>query len=356
MNAVATTSTKNSDTRDYVARITVQLEKTIRGFIEIGRLLNEAHESLGRKRWLAMVTDELPFTRRTAEKLMKIATDQRLNNPHYMAKLPPHWTSLHELTLLNDEQLEYGFSENIIRPDAERKDITALKDWRPCEHQHSRNTAAQPGTFGGAASGVASQITGNQVAEAPAATSGLPGIAVRLIPTTHTPLKDIRKLIEEISAVCERFSTAVELAPAYDNLLKIHEEAQRYLRSARQEFRHGTRDNDLGAIKDAFYQIGTGNKLAPNADGSPNPRDIVSSEHTYGELDFKGLAGYCQDLQIVSQYTPVKDLDDRAYSSMLLLIHLEGNPKERASAFKMLSEHAKTSKLSAWYLEVLNAQ
>ena len=156
--------------------------------------------------------------------------------------------------------------------------------------------------------------------------------------------------------MCERYSATVEVPCHHGRLFEIHEEARRYLRSAREEFRRGTRDNDLAAIKDAFYQLGTGKKLAANADGSPNARDIVSAEHTYGELDFEGLAGYCQDLQIVNQYTPIKDLDDCAYASMQLLIHLDGNPKERASAFKVLSELAKTSARAARFIEVLNAQ
>jgi hypothetical protein len=354
MNASTKLQTRTPDTKEYVARISVQLEKTIRSFVEIGKLLTEAHETLGRKAWLEMVMDELPFTRRTAEKLMKIAADQRLTEPNRIGKLPPHWTSLHELTLLDDDQLEYGFSENIISPDAERKHITALKEWRPSAHQRRQRIAARPRASGNAAADLAPQVReqrdGSKLSTAAASSSFTATVSL----SPHAPLNDARRLFEEISALCERHSATLQVAPGYHCLFEIHEEAQRYMRQAREEFRHGSKGNDLAAIKDAFYQLGTGKKLSPNVDGSLNPRDIGSPEHTYGDLNFDGLHNYCQSLGLVGQYTPIEDLDDCAHASQMLLIHLDGNPKERASALKMLSELAKTSFRAARFVKVLN--
>ncbi|MER2218887.1 DUF3102 domain-containing protein [Methylobacterium brachiatum] len=355
MKAISNISARAPDARDYVARISAQLEKTIKGFVEIGKLLAEAQETLGRKAWLTMVTDELPFTRRTAEKLIKIASDTRLTKPEYLPKLPPHWTSLHELTLLNDEQLEYGFSEKIISPDAERKQITALKEWQPSAHLSRRRAPAQPRSSEATAPVLVSCVSERPDSKLSPAATALSEFTVSLALPPHVPLRDARRLFEEVLTLCERHSASLEIPPGYNRLFEIHDEAQRYMQAARKEFARGNKGNDLAAIKDAFFQLGTGTKLFPNSDGSLNPRDVASREHTYGELEFDGLVSYCQSLQIVGQYTPIADIDDDANASQLLLIYFDGNPKERASALKLLSELAKTSHRAARYVQVLNA-
>ena len=48
----------------------------------------------------AMVEDDLPFGKRTAQRLMAIASDQRLSNTTHVSLLPASWQTLYELTKL----------------------------------------------------------------------------------------------------------------------------------------------------------------------------------------------------------------------------------------------------------------
>jgi hypothetical protein len=48
----------------------------------------------------------LPFSERTAQRLMSIASDPRLSNPTHVSVLPNSWGTLYELTKLTDEALQ----------------------------------------------------------------------------------------------------------------------------------------------------------------------------------------------------------------------------------------------------------
>ena len=73
-----------------------------------------------------MINHDLPFTRRTAEKLIKIASDPRITDPKNVSVLPPRWTTLHEITLLSNKQFREAIKKGEIHAEAERKDISAL--------------------------------------------------------------------------------------------------------------------------------------------------------------------------------------------------------------------------------------
>jgi hypothetical protein len=84
----------------------------------------------------------LPFDKRVAQMLMKIAADKRLTNANIVSLLPPHYSSMYEISKLDDEQLEARMADGTIRPTMERKDITAvLKKERRAERE--RELASQ---------------------------------------------------------------------------------------------------------------------------------------------------------------------------------------------------------------------
>jgi hypothetical protein len=88
---------------DFAERILAAYRKAVDAFFETGGLLIESKESLEHGEFLDMVECDLPFSTSTAERLMKIASDQRLA-AHEHAQLPPRWTLLHAMTQLDDDQ------------------------------------------------------------------------------------------------------------------------------------------------------------------------------------------------------------------------------------------------------------
>jgi N6-adenosine-specific RNA methylase IME4 len=101
--------------------------------IEIGRLLNQAKDSLQHGEFLKMIEGELPFSRSTAARFMKISGDRRIvaNVQH----LPAAWGTMYELTKLDDVTFEARLAAGKIHPDMARGDLmVALKEERRAAH------------------------------------------------------------------------------------------------------------------------------------------------------------------------------------------------------------------------------
>jgi hypothetical protein len=102
--------------REWVARITASWQRGVEAIVGTGRLLNEAKAALDHGEWLPMIQRELPFGPSVAQKLMKIAADGRITNTATWRYLPPAWTTLYELTKLDDQTFEAMRAEGSINP------------------------------------------------------------------------------------------------------------------------------------------------------------------------------------------------------------------------------------------------
>jgi len=113
--------------------------KTVEGVRGAGDHLIEAKGELSHGEWGKLTGQTegqqgmLPFSFRTAQTLMQIARCPQISNTHHAALLPPTWTTLGRLASLNTDPEEqesifnYGIKNDYIRPDMERKDVSALK-------------------------------------------------------------------------------------------------------------------------------------------------------------------------------------------------------------------------------------
>ena len=72
--------------------------------IDAGALLIEAKAVLPHGDSRAMVDAELPFSARTAQRLMAIAGGPRIADRSRGSNLPPSWRTLYELTRLDHDQ------------------------------------------------------------------------------------------------------------------------------------------------------------------------------------------------------------------------------------------------------------
>jgi hypothetical protein len=75
-----------------------------------------------------MVADDLPFSLTTADRLIKIAADQRLSSVP-AESLPPRWSTLYELTKLSDD--DWDELRPKIDPTMERSTVTKANRGRP---------------------------------------------------------------------------------------------------------------------------------------------------------------------------------------------------------------------------------
>jgi hypothetical protein len=107
----------------WATRIWAVWQKSVDNIIETGRLLHaaKADPKMQHGEWGTMVESDLPFNRHTAHKLMQIAGDKRLTNVSPGKHLPPSWTTLYELTRLDDDTLERKLRDGTIHPGMRRK-------------------------------------------------------------------------------------------------------------------------------------------------------------------------------------------------------------------------------------------
>jgi hypothetical protein len=109
----------------WATRIWAVWQKSVDNIIETGRLLHaaKADPKMQHGEWGTMVESDLPFNRHTAYKLMQIAGDKRLTNVSPGKHLPPSWTTLYELTKLDDDTLNRKLRDGTIHPGMQRKDV-----------------------------------------------------------------------------------------------------------------------------------------------------------------------------------------------------------------------------------------
>jgi Protein of unknown function (DUF3102) len=131
VSAIAKMARLTRSRADWADAINATWQRAVTHAVQVviltGREIIEAKEALPHGEFLEMITSDLPFEANTAQRLMKIARDQRLSNAAHVPHLPPTWGTLYELTKLSDEQLEKGFEAGTIHRAMERKDVAALR-------------------------------------------------------------------------------------------------------------------------------------------------------------------------------------------------------------------------------------
>lgn len=123
MNEIIRLEPRAVTAADFAARITTTYRRSAEAIIETGRLIAEAKLALDHGEFLAMCESNLPFAARTAQRLMALASDERLANATTLSHLPPDRATLYELHRLSDEKLNAFISDGTINPGMDRKDI-----------------------------------------------------------------------------------------------------------------------------------------------------------------------------------------------------------------------------------------
>jgi hypothetical protein len=74
-----------------------------------------------------MVETDLPFVARTAQMLMAISCDHRLQMRNTVSLLPPSWGTLYQLSTLDNDEWDQAMERGAIRPDMTRGDARRLR-------------------------------------------------------------------------------------------------------------------------------------------------------------------------------------------------------------------------------------
>ena len=110
----------------FAGAISVLWRQADQAFVGIGRLLNSAKERLEHGHFMRLVSQEVPFTHGTANKLMRVAASidcGRLPED----RLPPSYATVYELSSLGDDELIQATDAGLLRPNVQRKEVVEFK-------------------------------------------------------------------------------------------------------------------------------------------------------------------------------------------------------------------------------------
>jgi len=123
-------SLKKRTWQEHVRLIRESWRQSVEGIIETGRRVATAKHELDHGSFEAMVQNKLPFTPRTARRLMEIARHPVFSNRAHGPDLPASWRTLHQLTYVDkkcgDGSLRRLIKEGKVTSKTERKDVKAL--------------------------------------------------------------------------------------------------------------------------------------------------------------------------------------------------------------------------------------
>ena len=113
----------------FSVEIVAAWQNAVSSIIKVGKLLSEAKSQLSDGE-LTKLYKKLPFSGRTAQRLMRIAENSFLADPTHVSHLPPHWGTLYELSRIPADQLDLMHKYGMLNSELERKDVQALPAFR----------------------------------------------------------------------------------------------------------------------------------------------------------------------------------------------------------------------------------
>jgi len=119
---------------DYWApRIHAEWRKSVEGILGVGRQLIAAKEACEHGEFLRLfkghenaVSDPVPFSERTAERLIAVASHAVISNPTHVSDLPQSWGTLYELNKVPDADLADAIAAGRITPEMTRSEAAEM--------------------------------------------------------------------------------------------------------------------------------------------------------------------------------------------------------------------------------------
>jgi hypothetical protein len=123
INSATASGSNTLSPKQWAEVICISWTGNTAGIFETGNYLLAACDQLGKDYVVTKL--KLPFSKRTAERLMAIAGNSVLAT--HVSRLPPCWSTLYELSQLKPEFLQAAINQGNVHPGMERKDALALK-------------------------------------------------------------------------------------------------------------------------------------------------------------------------------------------------------------------------------------
>lgn len=318
------------DKDHYVKAINNEWRNALDSIIEVGRILRTAADALGKREFHDMLTSDLPFSLRTAEKLMVVAADKRITNQKYAEVLPPHWTTLHEITYLDDDAFKQGIDTGVITSDSERSQIIDFK-------KSQQTPPIQP--------------TYDLVDVTPVEPENAERLKVATL-YSNTPLAkwqevELQKKLEELVGKSPELSyeqTHHKPVPKHikDKRDVLATEKRKWLEDRGEGYNKGVDQEYINLMIDAMYQRKSDRFFVVGEGEEPPYNDIRNPNNPFHGMRFSQIWDIAREKKIITQYSGIEKVDYEAFIQNLILQHCEGSKTVREEIHKTLLRRSKS--------------
>jgi hypothetical protein len=292
----------------FAEKIRASWQKAVESILETAHHLKEADKNLTDIEWVQLM-GQLPFNQSASSKLLAIAEDNRLNSKKNIEILPPHWTTLYEISTLDDKQFKSGVQDGLISPRMKRKDVIAFKSTQLPTIASPTKASKTPPT----------------------------NLAKIIIPSNFNTsgLGDLRK---SLSALGDKFGVEIAFDTSKSGIIarersELAERMEIELQKRTMKYNKGVSDEDIETIEDTYFQLRNSKQYHPDKKtGLFVLEDIRNAKHPFHKYTSKDLYDYCRAKEIITRFTPVRVFDKEAHVLTLILQHSVGDAKKRADA------------------------
>ena len=129
---------------DYHEKICRGWLKTVQSILELATTFAEAEANLDENSFEKLLKG-LPFSRAKMSMLRQIGGDKRLYQNRVIARLPASYSTIYQVHLLHDDELERAIESGLLQPDAKREHIERVRlkrgytKMRPVEYMARRD-------------------------------------------------------------------------------------------------------------------------------------------------------------------------------------------------------------------------
>lgn len=128
--------------QEAAAHVSEAWQNAVESIVETGRRLTEAKQRVGHGRWLDAVA-LMPFTERTAQRLVLIARHPDLSNATHASHLPASWYTLSVLAQLPAGEVPRRIEAGDITPELERAKAQEIANVYLAGKQEALNAYSQ---------------------------------------------------------------------------------------------------------------------------------------------------------------------------------------------------------------------
>ena len=318
--------------QSFVQRISDSWRESVEKILQTSHVLVESEQQLSDTEFLDMV-DQLPISQSTISKLLMIGKNSHL--PNKVQYLPPHWTTIYEISQMDEQQIDKGIVEGFINPSSTKKEIDKF-------HQFFDTNV----------------IVRSNVVDVVESTLGSITIP------NDFDVERVDDLQSDIVKLSKKYGVDFHIDKTKKGMLSIRrkrlsQKMDEWLEQRQKEYNKTNLSfDDIQILEDTFNQLKRRTVYHTNSDGSFSTNDIRHRHHPYQGWTTGELYKFCRDNMIVCRWTQLKEVDKESYIRNLVKIHCDGNSEKRSDVkkkFNLLLKRGndESKRLSKWGLSVI---